>query len=171
MPHPRVSIRNAVKGILNGNTSANTNVYSNRTNALSADKLPALNIRTVNEDVELFNEAKRTYKRTLSIIIIVADRQNDDIDDTLDNFCQEIEDLIFQNETLSDTVSDIHLDNSSMTIDLGDKSIGATGMLFKAVYYTDHQIEFDDLERAQITLKAGSESDTHNITTINIPTE
>jgi hypothetical protein len=180
MSTQRKKIRQAIKALLLDNTPAGARVWTNRPNPLSqrpgqqsaSSQLPAILIYTRSEDSEVFNESPRQYKRTVEVVVEIAAAMNDDIDDTLDDYAQTVENLILLDDRLGTDPDDAgeyvadgtELTRSSMTIvDGGEIPIGAAILSFDVMYYTFHpadaEPELDDFEIASINYNLSGDQD------------
>jgi hypothetical protein len=137
-------IRNKIKELLMDKTSAGDAVFSNRAITFSDERLPAINIQTVNESAELWSQAKKTYKRKARIAIICAAKANEDVDDLLDDMADEIEEILLLDESLGDTVETILYKDTQLNVEMGDGTLGAQLINFEVTYYTDHQPPIED---------------------------
>jgi hypothetical protein len=118
MANNRSNIRAAVKTLLDGETDAGDNVYTNRETSLSQTQLPAIIIQTDEEQArpESGTVSRRSF-RTLSLKITVKLEESDSIDDDLDALLADVEDLISASPSLGGTVLSAILTSSEMSID------------------------------------------------------
>lgn len=136
MTSKRKTIRHAIANVLLNNTSAGAHVYASRTRKLSKESLPAILVYTNNEDVEVFNESPREYRRTLTLGIEIAARADDDLDDTLDDIAQEVERILSENQTPggADTLL---LTGATIVLNAdGDNQHGGCVLTYDAIYFT-----------------------------------
>jgi hypothetical protein len=85
MANNRSNIRAAVKTLLDGETDAGDNVYTNRETGFSQTQLPAIIIQTDEEQARpVSGTVSRRSLRTLSLKITVKLEESDSIDDDLD---------------------------------------------------------------------------------------
>lgn len=96
--HKRKLIRHALVAMLTTEdddgifpTDAEDRVFPNRTSALFSSELPAIGVYTFSESVETMNEAPRVYMRRPSIAIEIVAKDNDDLDDVLDDISAQVE--------------------------------------------------------------------------------
>jgi hypothetical protein len=93
-----------VAGLKAERTSAGENVFANRTRPVWQGKLPAILVFTRDESVEPFQAAPKTYKRTLSLAVVVVDASSgllsDPVDDRLDDMAQAVEQWFFRDPLL-----------------------------------------------------------------------
>jgi hypothetical protein len=133
----RKEIREKITEILTGNTDAGTQVFKSRTHAVDPSELPAILVYSRDETVEIFNAAPRELKRSLTIGIEIAAKADEDLDDTLDDLSDQVEALISENQTLSDTASDIVLQRVELhLVEEGNQQHGACVMTYLVTYYT-----------------------------------
>lgn len=139
MAHQRKLIRDAVVTRLKtGGTMAGQNVFGNRSRPLFPHELPAILVYSRTDAPELSNEAPREYKRTLTLGIecVAAGRNEEELDDILDEFCAQVESAIFKDETFGGLVSDTLLGDTELDILAnGDKPAGGAKILLSAIYY------------------------------------
>jgi hypothetical protein len=136
MANNRSNIRAAVKTLLDGETDAGDNVYTNRETSLSQTQLPAIIIQTDEEQArpESGTVSRRSF-RTLSLKITVKLEESDSIDDDLDALLADVEDLISASPSLGGTVLSAILTSSEMSIDgEGEKLIGVGTMTYECQY-------------------------------------
>jgi len=133
----RKAIRYAIANVLKDNTDAGGNVFASRTRKLTADNLPAILVYTTEEAAEEFIQAPRELKRTLTVRIEIAARADEELDDTLDDLAQEVEDILSENQTLDDVASDVILTRTEIVLNAdGDNQHGACVMSYDVTYYT-----------------------------------
>ena len=155
MSGQRKKIREAIKALLVNKTPSADRVWTNRPNPLSLrpgqkstrEQLPAILIYTKVEDAEVFNEAPREYLRTVEVIVEVAAAMNDTIDDTLDEYAEQIEDIILEDDSLGQdpqypndprerVAAETRIIRTNLVIaDGGEIPIGAAIITFEVDYY------------------------------------
>lgn len=145
-------IRQAVKAALVGKTRATDRVESSRPNPLSQrptalggrEELPAIIIYTPSTKSEIFDESPRRYKHTSEVRVecaleVAADQ---DIDDSLDDFEQEVLDVLLLDDTVDGLVDDIAFTGSTNTVEgTGAKLLAAVIMSFEVTFYTYAPVE------------------------------
>lgn len=157
MSHQRTEIRNAIVTLLSG-ISGVQQVYPSQTRRLYAAELPAILVYTKSEAAEIFIEAPREYKRTMKLAIEVVAKagEEDDLDNTLDDICKEIETRIFRNETLNGLVSDLKYSDTEIDfVPDGDQPVGAGRITFDCEYFTlapEEQVALDDWSKAHVEM-------------------
>ncbi len=136
MANNRAAIRSALKALLvDEDTSAGSNVYSNRETALWKSELPAILIYTSQENATPESFSGRRSIRDLEITIHLKIEATEDIDDDLDAFAGEVEDAIDSDSTVGGTVSGIILKTTEIRIDAeGDKDIGVAVLTYECKY-------------------------------------
>lgn len=143
MTSERKAIRHAVKAALMNSTDAADKVFASRARKLFENDISALGFAILiyadDENISIFNESPREYRRVLSLKIEVAAQGGDDLDDKLDDFSKVIEALMSkaENQTLGGLVGDVVLTRAQTNIvEEGDKASGGCLMTYEATYYT-----------------------------------
>lgn len=167
-------IREAARTALLGKTRAGANVQSNRPNPLSQrpsamggrEELPVVIIYTRQTRSQVFDESPRRYRHEAELVVECALEigQDQEIDDELDAFEQEVLEAMLLDETLGGTADDVQLSGSTNTIsDAGAKLLGAVVITFNAVFYTDAPFpgtqDLPDLERVHVEYSLSGEQD------------
>lgn len=163
MTHPRQLIREAAKAVLDGATIAGNRIDSSRKSPRTqraharsdAEDLPAISIYTRNTKSDVFDESPRRYKCIMDLMIEAVLEINDqieNIDDALDDFEAEIQELILSDDTLAGTADDVQLVSSEFVIsDIGEKLLGAVIIGYAVTYYVYYPSEesgnLDDLSK------------------------
>lgn len=135
----RMKIRHRVKQLLiEGNTLAKSRVFANRSRNLNGHELPAIVVKTEVEGNEKLNQAPRILKRTLNLTIEAHLESNERIDDRLDYFAGQIEDIMKKDLTLGGEVTDSMLVRTEMgDIDeTGETLHGTIDLVYAVVYNT-----------------------------------
>lgn len=161
MAHLRKGIRDAIVARLAaGNTAAGTRVFSNRAKPLFNSELPCILVYSKTEAVEVSIESPREYKRSLSISLelVTTSTSESTMDDDLDAFCEQVETLIFSEETFGGLVSDTILGETEMDlIQEGEKPVGAAKISLTMPYYQqlpgDLSGDLDDFEEMDTTIE------------------
>lgn len=110
--HPRKLIRDTAKDvILNGNTLAGRDVFTNKKIHIEKACLPQVILHTESESVELLDQAPKRYRRNLTLTIECFAKGIDEIEcqDTLDQLTWQVENLMAADDTLNGTVNKIDL--------------------------------------------------------------
>jgi len=153
----RTEIRKQVELLLNGNTDAGTSVWPTRARELNDEMLPAILIYTNSEQVELFEEAPRRYRRTLELEIQVITLADEYCDDALDLISNQVERILGKNDDLQGLVESCDLSSVVMGVfDNGSTLRGASVLTFDVVYYDENptyeEFDKDTLERLDTTI-------------------
>lgn len=146
MTHPRTAIRAAVQALLLNNTIAQDRVYTNRPNPITQQasaragrtEFPAILIYTTSESSTISNVAPREYQRTVEIIVECGKEISaaTELDEQLDDFAREVENLLLVDDTLGGTAADLRMTGQSMGIvDQGQKVLGVVAITLEADYY------------------------------------
>jgi len=170
MATARTDIRNHIKDLLiAANTKALSRIYASRAipnlDKTLIDDGPVVLIYAMNERSSVLDESPRRYKRELTIMIEGAIAKTvsltDDLDESLDDFAEEIEDVLFKAKTFygNDTVeasvavearaSDLELTATEFTYsDEGRVAFGAFQANYMVTYYTEEKTVsgLDDFE-------------------------
>ena len=144
-PSKRRAIRQSiVDRLIAAQTRAAGRVYSNRADAwqhtLAGGELPAISVYTTSETSQIWNEAPREYRRTakVSIECLVDQQDNQEGDDQLDDFLQEVEAALFHAEGVlhADVERLIYTGTEVQTSDDGDRLVFVGTVSFDLVYHT-----------------------------------
>jgi hypothetical protein len=131
----RANIRAAIKTVLDGATSAGSNVYSSRRTKLWNEELPAIFIFTLEEPVTPESQRNTRYIRDVQILIEIRLEASTDVDDELDALVGEVEDLIIANQSLSGTVLSVLQLNTEVSFDPnGEKEVGVAILTYQCKY-------------------------------------
>lgn len=132
--HVRQQVREAMGTLLTGLTTTGARVYQSRARPLSDAELPALRIYTDGDEVETLTvDRPAAQERTVDIRVEAVARVSDNLDDTLDTICKEVETVIGNNPTLSGKARDCLY--TGVKIDMqanGDRVAGVASMSFRA---------------------------------------
>lgn len=131
--HARQQIRDALVGALAG-LSVGANIFASRLVPLNESQLPALLIATESEDIA-GADIGDTLERRLDIVIRIAARAPDDIDDDLDSIAEEVETRLAGN-TLGGLLSAFYLTSHRVEFEQLDQPVGIAEMRYQAIYYT-----------------------------------
>lgn len=138
MSHQRTVIRNKIRDLLiAGNTAAADKVFANRVVPIQEDELPCITVYTNGETAEIYNTAPRELERRLSVVVEIANKVEETIDESLDDLAKEVEYILDQDDTVGGTASDIVYQGSDLAIrDEGENLIGALRLTYEVKYYT-----------------------------------
>lgn len=137
MAHARKTIRDGVVQLLSNLASTTSHVHATRTQPLEAAQLPALCIYTLEESSELDVLTPRKMLRQLTLIVEAVAQVNDTLDDTLDQICLEVEQVLVANFTLGGLVKDCRLVSTKIAVrGAGEKDTGSAVMSFDVLYRT-----------------------------------
>lgn len=135
MANNRVAIRAAIKTMLSGNTSAGTNVYTNRETRLWESELPAILLQTETEPVVPEALNSRRYYRTLELHIKIKAEGTTSVDDTLDALVAEVETIMDANPGLSGSAITSQQTNTTVTLNSdGEKDVGEATLTYEVKY-------------------------------------
>jgi hypothetical protein len=138
--HIRKQVRDAVGVLLTGLATTGNNVFVNRLITLKDGQLPALVIRTNDEEIETEDISDdAVLARRLEVEIEVHALAVDDVDDVLDGVINEVEKAIYADEaanTLNGLIKGLDLKTISIDFDAeGEKKAGLARMSFEAIYF------------------------------------
>ncbi len=158
----RKSIRQGVRRLLLGRTSAGSRVFTNRSEAIQHDRtggeLPALLVLTPTEPVEMAAQAPPVYRRRLRIAIELIVHRNEGFEagkdevgvalgetetEELDRLCRDVEQLLLADPTLEMTTG-IRLADDCEYVDTqfdfqdrAEQVIGSARIQFDFIYQTE----------------------------------
>jgi hypothetical protein len=171
MTHPRISIRNAVKAVLEGYAplqDAHACVFASRYIPLKREQLPAILIGFKDEEVDedSWDTAPRRLERyaTMRVEIVARELEGCVIDDDIDTLCEHVENAIGENDTLDGTASDVTLVRTD--IEEGDDAetvMVAAILSFRVNYQTCHPEttdDLDDFDEADVSMNLGNDQHT-----------
>lgn len=179
MASQRKLIREAViQRLKDANTRVSDRVFGNRVRPIFQQEVPCIVVYTKSDNAEISNESPREYKRTLSIVLELVSKSDEEetLDGYLDEFCSEVETAIFQEETFSGLVSDTILGDTEIDILVdGEKPIGAAKINLVMPYYehlpSGPASPFDDFETANVVYdleSVGSQTEAEDEITLPI---
>ena len=116
MTTKRQSIRDSVKEILLNNTLCGANVYPNRTSAYWRQELPSISVYIRNETATRRNLSSQIYIRNSELVLEIHAEASEDLDTKLDVIAQEVEDLLYSDESLKGTVQGLVLQSTDIEI-------------------------------------------------------
>jgi hypothetical protein len=179
MASQRKIIRNAVINALKaGGTVAGTRVFGNRSRPVFAKEIPCIIVYTKNEPVEESGSGPREYKRSLALAIELLSQAADEdtLDDVLDDFADQVETIMFADETFGGVASDTVLgETESDILTDGEKPTGVLKINFTLPYYDRKPADsqgsgLDDFKTADIKFDvAPKDGQIESEDTINIP--
>ncbi|MDO4560813.1 MAG: hypothetical protein Q4C86_07660 [bacterium] len=123
-------------------TEAEERVFANRKRKLGHAQLPCILVYTQKESCEVYDQAPRSYKKTLTLMIGVVAEENDTLDDTLDRICGQVETVFNEDMFLGAGPGDLVEECSLISTEMGlsidcDVQTGAAAMTFNVVYIED----------------------------------
>lgn len=160
MGNKRKEIREAfVAHIIAANTAAGVKVYENRARPVWQDNLPAINVWTDRETVDLLNAAPKIYRRTLEVVVEIYADSKANIDDMLDMVSNQVENAFDTEDrfTLQASTSDITYAGSEMgLIESGTRQTGICRIHYDVEYISHAGVDpatLDDFLRADVSYK------------------
>jgi len=181
----RKKIRKAIQSILKNKTLAEGRVYTNQSTASWAEDLPIILIYARSEDLDVFNEAPKEWKRTINWAIEVIAKGPEDpieddgcdlLEDIIDDIAEKIECELSRDDTLNCTVDEVNLASVEFAYEGdGETPIGSARLIYQTTHYTsapesiDKQANVTDFKSAEIDWSVGHDgSDPGNESPDNI---
>lgn len=171
MSERRRAIREAVRGHLLNATNAGANVYSNLSTRHWREDLPQIAIYTRSEEIEIFSESPREYKRTIELAVEIIAQGNElpnesdgeTCENQLDAIAEQVEDILEANETLGDIeiedgssckiADELRLNNIEFDFTgEGEQPTGSVRLVYNVVYFEYRPLnsqldDFSDFEQ------------------------
>lgn len=138
MSTKRKEIRQALTALLVAANIPNVmgKVYPSRARKIMPGELPVIAVYTRGEPtIEEFSQAPLEYKRHVNLVVEVIAKADENLDNTLDDIAQLVENVVFRNPTLSDKANDTRL--SKIDEDIlgeGETQFGACALTFDCTY-------------------------------------
>lgn len=153
-------IREYVKNILLDKTPARERVRIGRSVPTQAEDLPTLLVYTQGETVSRFDEAPKSYRRNMNLVIecLEAGDTDDDLDSRLEELGEKVEELIEADETFGGLINKVELSSTSyQTEPDGQSPIGSLVLGFNVDFFTFPKAHeaIDDFKRADVDWKVG----------------
>ncbi len=167
--HPETLIRREVVALLvAAGTVAGANVFPSRKTNLRPDENPAIAVYMLDTDSELRSEAPRIHKRTATMaveLILESGANIDDVDEPLDEFRLQAENVLDYNRYLLNEADDLLPTGTSVVILSSGNRVAAHAQLLYAVTYnqcTPEPASAVPLEKAQTTYNIDNAVDPGN---------
>ena len=136
MAHKRESIRKAIVTAVTGLTTTGSNVFSGITYDLASGDLPALKVYAKNEQYDEDNsELVDIEGRLLMVTVEAVEKASTDLDDTLDDICEEVEIAIAGSTGVADLVIGGRLDSTEIEFESGAELPVGTATMKWAIFY------------------------------------
>ncbi len=134
--HVRQQLREAIATAVTGLTTTSTRVFQNRVYQISQTELPCLMVMTDGDRVEnLTVHAPYQQQRETQVRIEAIAMATDDLDDTLDTICKEVEIAIAN--SASSLVNGMSLKGTRIDFEaIGEQPTGKATMIFSQDLYT-----------------------------------
>jgi hypothetical protein len=137
MAHARQTIREKIVTNITGLGLTGSNVYDTKLYNLTQSNLPALVLYAESESSEMSNFTSNTLDRNLDVVIEAYCEQNDQIEDKLDTICEQVEEAIGADPTLTNSCASIILMNTEIDFtSLGEKPVGIARLTYTVNYLT-----------------------------------
>lgn len=131
----RHQIREAVKAMLNGQTAAGDNVYSNRVSAFWREELPCISIFMRDEEATPRNMSNNRYLTKATMAIEIHAEAVEDLDLTLDQLADQVETIIGSDSSLQGNVQGCVLQNTEIELSAeATKPIGVLSLSYQISY-------------------------------------
>ncbi len=128
-------------------TDAEDRVYGNRIRPAFQTELPIISVRTASETVSEFAEAPKEYERVLTVEVEILAEADDSLDDSLDIIGQQVEFVLYQDNTLGEICRDVVLKGANIQLEKnGNNLLGALTLTYDVLYYTQPVIDPSTLE-------------------------
>lgn len=141
MAHARQQIRVALAALLTGLTTTQNRVFTSRNIVLQDNEMPAIEITTNDENVQMIDIHSGILERDLSIDVIAKVQAIDNVDDLLDDIIAEIETRINAtpiNRTLNGLCQGLELSSIEIGIDESLATpVGQAVLRYQAQYHTN----------------------------------
>lgn len=135
---------------------------------------PAILVYTLDEKVEIFEEAPRRYERVISLAIEgLVDGNN--LDDAIDDLAHSIEQELFKNDTLDETAADCIFTGLSTSLEVeGLLPVAAVQLRFDVTYYQDAPDDaahtLDDLNTVELSVHGvPDDNEPESVSKITVP--
>lgn len=137
MSSHRKKIRYAVVNALLGNIEeVGDKVFASRIRPISEQKLPAISVYTLSETSQEFDIY--TDRRTLTVAIHIQAREDEELDDVLDDIAFKVERIMSENQWLGELCSSYGYTGCEIKLSGdGDNQHGGAVLTYDAVYDTE----------------------------------
>lgn len=139
LTHPRQAIREKVAALLLGRTEAGQRVWPSRMRHLSARKLPAIGVYTLEDSAQLADVSPRRYDRTATVLVECIATADENLDNLLDLLCAQVEAVLLADKTWGGVADDSALTKASVSfarLDDGAEPFACLALEFEADYTT-----------------------------------
>lgn len=135
MAHSRKKIRDNVKTLLTGQTSAGDNVFTSRGRDADESELPCIIIYTPEESKIPRSVQAKQYIRNLEVWVEIRVQATDGVDDILDDLTDCVERLLVDNPDIINSNLGLQLTNTLTEVDESGKiPYGAGTVIFQCTY-------------------------------------
>lgn len=136
--HVRQQIRERIATDLTGLTTTASRVYQSRVYPLADNNLPGIIIYTKEESSDPVGMgANRQVERTLTVTIQAYCEAVNNIDDTIDTICKEVETALANDKDLNSLAKDTFLTSTEIMYDANaTQPVGYGSMDFTVIYRT-----------------------------------
>lgn len=151
-----------------GGTIAGQNVFPDRSRKIFDEEIPCILVYTKSETAAISGSSPQEYKRDLTVFLelVMQGNREEIIDDLLDDFCDSVEQIIFDNDNFRGEVSsDVMISDTEIEIlaEEGKKITAGAKITLTFPYYQflpgDRSDELDDFDSAVITTQIEGETD------------
>jgi hypothetical protein len=136
MSHVRQQIRDAVQALLtDAVTDVDDRVYINRVYNIASTKLPLITVSAGSETSSVVTMSTLTVDRSLEILVDVYADATSLLDDTIDDLCSEVEQLMGDDQTLGGLTKECILISTNLNLS-GDAEtpIGVARLNYRVKY-------------------------------------
>lgn len=133
--HVRQQLRESVATAVNNLTTTGARVFQSRVYPLQETDLPCLLVKTESERIDYQTVHSPTLQeREITVTIDAIARATNNLDDTLDKICKEVEIAINASSLIA---KDVQLAGTNMDQSIvGNQQVGMATMIFRMKVYT-----------------------------------
>lgn len=160
-------IKNAVAKLLKGgNTLAKERVSISRSIPSESAIFPLVNVYSLSETVERFDEAPKRYRRRMTLLVECLSVGDDDnkLDDTLEKLGSQVEALMEKDETLGGLLNKLELTSTDYQLEPdGESPMGLLALRYSLEFFTTPYNDEDglsDLNEVDLDWKVGHNNET-----------
>lgn len=155
-------IKIAVRKLLTEKLGKKYSVKLSRSSFTEASELPAINIYTLDETVDRFDAAPKSYKRILAMTIECINSQDSDekLDECLEEMGADVETAMEADETLGELVNKLELVRTAYKLEPeAEIATGSLILTYNIEFFTQPSslIAVDDLENIEFEWKLGQD--------------
>jgi hypothetical protein len=135
MGHVRQQLRESVATAVTGLTDTGTRVFQSRLYPLQTKDLPCLIVTTEGDSIEYLTvNSPATLERETIVRIKAIARETTDLDDKLDDICQQVEVAISNTSLIAKSINFIGTEMDESAV--GEKPVGTATLTYAMKVYT-----------------------------------